>query len=115
MDYLNQITKLTEEIMRCITPSLGYSTHYSDEFMTDPMCFYKLLHYPPQADNAHALQRGILMDSTSFFFSRRLLSSRPCSLHAEHAHMSRKGIGAHHGFGVITLLLQGDVPGLEVW
>jgi isopenicillin N synthase-like dioxygenase len=25
------------------------------------------------------------------------------------------GIGAHRDFGVITLLLQGDVPGLEVW
>ena len=27
----------------------------------------------------------------------------------------QRGIGAHRDFGIITLLLQGDVPGLEVW
>ncbi|KAI0121344.1 MFS transporter [Xylariales sp. AK1849] len=82
MDYLNQIMELIEEVMRAIALSLGYDTDYFNEFLTDPMCFCKILHYPPQADDAHPLQRGI---------------------------------GAHRDFGVITLLLQGDVPGLEVW
>ncbi|KAK8091373.1 uncharacterized protein PG998_015188 [Apiospora kogelbergensis] len=82
MDYLNRIVKLTEEVMGAMAMSLGYDKNYFDEFCTDPMCFYKLLHYPPQPPDAHALQRGI---------------------------------GAHRDFGVITLLLQGDVPGLEVW
>ncbi|KAL4732768.1 hypothetical protein ACLX1H_001788 [Fusarium chlamydosporum] len=82
MDYLHRIMKLTEEVMGAMAMSLGYDKNYFDEFCTDPMCFYKLLHYPPQPTDAHALQRGI---------------------------------GAHRDFGVITLLLQGDVPGLEVW
>ncbi|KAF5615593.1 Oxoglutarate iron-dependent oxygenase [Fusarium tjaetaba] len=82
MDYLHRIVQLTEEVMGAMAMSLGYDKNYFDEFCTDPMCFYKLLHYPPQPDDAHALQRGI---------------------------------GAHRDFGVITLLLQGDVPGLEVW
>ncbi|KAI1736808.1 Clavaminate synthase-like protein [Xylaria scruposa] len=82
MDYLNRIMKLTEEVMRAMAMSLGYDADYFDEFCQDPMCFYKLLHYPPQPTSAHALQRGI---------------------------------GAHRDFGVITLLLQGDVAGLEVW
>ncbi|KAL6811487.1 hypothetical protein J3E69DRAFT_371785 [Trichoderma sp. SZMC 28015] len=82
MDYLNRIVKLTEEVMRAMAMSLGYDADYFKEFCTDPMCFYKLLHYPPQPTTAHALQRGI---------------------------------GAHRDFGVITLLLQGDVPGLECW
>ncbi|KAF4159553.1 hypothetical protein CNMCM6069_001716 [Aspergillus lentulus] len=62
--------------------SLGYDESYFDEFYTEPMAFYKLLHYPPQPPDTDPLQRGI---------------------------------GAHRDFGVITLLLQGDVPGLEVW
>ena len=82
MDYLSQMTTLTERVMEAIAMSLGYDQHYFDEFCTEPMAFYKLLHYPPQSPDADKLQRGI---------------------------------GAHRDFGVITLLLQGDVPGLEVW
>ena len=82
MEYLNQVTDLTEKVMEAIAISLGYDKHYFEDFCTEPMAFYKLLHYPPQPSDADALQRGI---------------------------------GAHRDFGVITLLLQGDVPGLEVW
>lgn len=82
MDYLERVTNLTEQVMQAIAVSLGYDVHYFDEFCHEPMAFYKLLHYPPQRDDAHKLQRGI---------------------------------GAHRDFGVITLLLQGDIPGLEVW
>ncbi|KAK6063370.1 2OG-Fe(II) oxygenase [Seiridium cupressi] len=82
MDYFDRIKSLTEDVMRAVALSLGYEPDFFDEFCTDPMCFYKMLHYPPQPDDAHALQRGI---------------------------------GAHRDFGIITLLLQGDVPGLEVW
>lgn len=82
MDYLSQIIDLTEKVLQAIAVSLGYDKDYFDEFCTEPMSFYKLLHYPPQAPDAHHLQRGI---------------------------------GAHRDFGIITLLLQGDVPGLEVW
>lgn len=81
-EYFNQVSALTEQVMKAIGISLGYSAQYFDAFCTEPMAFYKLLHYPPQAPDADELQRGI---------------------------------GAHRDFGVITLLLQGDVPGLEVW
>ncbi|KAM0463305.1 hypothetical protein ACHAO4_000018 [Trichoderma viride] len=63
MDYLNRIVKLTEEVMRAMAMSLGYDADYFQEFCTDPMCFYKLLHYPPQPADAHALQRGMLTHS----------------------------------------------------
>ena len=82
MDYLNQISDLTEKLMEAIGTSLGYDSHYFDDFCREPMAFYKLLHYPPQPPDADALQRGT---------------------------------GAHRAFGVITLLLQGDVPELEIW
>lgn len=82
MDYLERVTNLTEQVMQAIAVSLGYDVNYFDEFCHEPMAFYKLLHYPPQREDAHKLQRGI---------------------------------GAHRDFGVITLLLQGDIPGLEVW
>ncbi|KAL4919797.1 putative MFS transporter [Aspergillus aurantiobrunneus] len=82
MDYFNQVSDLAEKVMQAIAISLDYDEHYFHEFCTEPMAFYKLLHYPPQPDEAHPPQRGI---------------------------------GAHRDFGVITLLLQGDVPGLEQW
>lgn len=82
IDYFDRITALTEQVLRVIGVALGYDTHFFDEFCHEPMAFYKLLHYPPQPQNAHQLQRGI---------------------------------EAHRDFGVITLLLQGDVSGLEVW
>ncbi|KAF4162745.1 hypothetical protein CNMCM6936_001664 [Aspergillus lentulus] len=82
LDYLNQVAALTEKVLQAIGVSLGYDESYFDEFCTEPMAFYKLLHYPPQPPDADPLQRGI---------------------------------GAHRDFGVITLLLQGNVPGLEVW
>ena len=78
MDYLNRIMKLAEEVMGAIAMSLGYDKNYFDEFCKDPMCFYKLLHYPAQPTEAQVF-------------------------------------GAHRDFGIITLLLQGDIPGLEVW
>ena len=102
MDYLNRVMKLTEEVMRAMAMSLGYEADFFDEFCSEPMCFYKLLHYPPQPTTAHALQRGMSSDLV-------LLSVYELTTH------TRSGIGAHRDFGVITLLLQGDVPGLEVW
>lgn len=47
MDYLNQVTELTEKVLQAIAVSLGCSEHFFDEFCTDPIAFYKLLHYPP--------------------------------------------------------------------
>jgi len=82
MDYLNHIMELGEHIMQALAVSLGYKKEFFDSFSKDPMCFFKMLHYPPQPTDANALQ---------------------------------KGLGAHRDFGALTLLLQGDVPGLEVW
>ena len=65
------------------------------------MCFYKMLHYPPQPPDADPLQRG---RASSFCVLQDLSLAHSCV-----------GIGAHRDFGIITLLLQGDVAGLEVW
>ncbi|GFF62318.1 sexual differentiation process protein isp7 [Aspergillus lentulus] len=59
MDYLNQVTALTEKVLQAIGVSLGYDESYFDEFCTETMAFYKLLHYPPQPPDADPLQRGI--------------------------------------------------------
>lgn len=55
MDYLNRIMKLAEEVMGAIAMSLGYDKNYFDEFCKDPMCFYKLLHYPAQPTEAQGM------------------------------------------------------------
>ncbi|KAH1729802.1 hypothetical protein KXX40_008893 [Aspergillus fumigatus] len=59
MDYLNQVTALTEKVLQAIGVSLGYDESYFDEICTEPMAFYQLLHYPPQPADADPLQRGI--------------------------------------------------------
>ncbi|KAK9545759.1 hypothetical protein V6Z88_009454 [Aspergillus fumigatus] len=59
MDYLNQVTALTEKALQAIGVSLGYDESYFDEICTEPMAFYKLLQYPPQPADADPLQRGI--------------------------------------------------------
>lgn len=82
MDYYNQVYNLTEKVTQAMAISSGYDQHYFTDFCTEPMAFYKLLHYPPQPNNAHPLQRGI---------------------------------AAHRDLGVITLLLQDDIAGLEMW
>ncbi|KAH1916930.1 hypothetical protein KXW47_001904, partial [Aspergillus fumigatus] len=58
MDYLNQVTALTEKALQAIGVSLGYDESYFDEICTEPMAFYQLLHYPPQPADADPLQRG---------------------------------------------------------
>lgn len=59
MDYLNQVTALTEKALQAIGVSLGYDESYFDEICTETMAFYQLLHYPPQPADADPLQRGI--------------------------------------------------------
>lgn len=58
MLYLKHLMELGEHIMRALAVSLGYEQSYFDEFSKDPMCFFKMLHYPPQPADADTLQRG---------------------------------------------------------
>ncbi|KAK2865075.1 hypothetical protein FQN49_003935 [Arthroderma sp. PD_2] len=82
MDYLNQLRSLTQEVLRAVLLSLDNDIEELEALCTDPMCFFKMNHYPkPPNPGDH----------------------------------TQKSHGAHKDFGLITLLLQGDVPGLEVW
>ncbi|KAL1967382.1 hypothetical protein VTN77DRAFT_3167 [Rasamsonia byssochlamydoides] len=82
MNYLNLLLDLTKEVLRAVILSLDNDTTDLDEFCTEPMCFFKMNHYPKPPNPSDDTQ---------------------------------KSHGAHRDFGVITLLLQDDVPGLEVW
>lgn len=47
MDFFNQVRALKEKVMQATIVCLGYDESYIDEFCTEPMAFYKLLHHPP--------------------------------------------------------------------
>ena len=58
MLYLKHNTEVAEILMQAMAMSLGYEKNYFDEFCKDPMCFYKMIHYPPPPNDSTELQKG---------------------------------------------------------
>lgn len=44
--------------MEALALSLNLDRGYFKEFCEEPMCFYKMLHYPPQQPDADPRQQG---------------------------------------------------------
>ena len=81
-EYHATMTQLAENILRVIALTLNLPEDFFQTFCTEPAAVLRLLHYPPQAPDASADERGI---------------------------------GAHTDFGSVTLLLQDEVGGLQVF
>lgn len=58
MDYLAHLITLSEQLMEALALSLNLDRSYFKEFCQEPMCFYKMLHYPPQQPDADPRQQG---------------------------------------------------------
>lgn len=58
MDYLSHLITLSEQLMEALALSLNLDRGYFKEFCEEPMCFYKMLHYPPQQPDADPRQQG---------------------------------------------------------
>lgn len=80
--YHRQMTTLAEAVLSIIAQTLSLPSTFFQDFSNDAVAVLRLLHYPPQAPDADANERGI---------------------------------GAHTDFGTLTLLLQDEVGGLQVF
>ncbi|EXJ84160.1 hypothetical protein A1O3_04827 [Capronia epimyces CBS 606.96] len=80
--YHRELTLLAEKVLSVIALTLKLDEDYFEPFCHETAAVLRLLHYPPQAPDASADERGI---------------------------------GAHTDFGGITILLQDEVGGLQVF
>ncbi|KAF5866844.1 hypothetical protein ETB97_008648 [Aspergillus alliaceus] len=92
------LSSLVEGILQILARTLDLDEHTFDEFCEHPIAILRLLHYPTQGPDASELERGIKLPSYPAFDS-----------------LPSKGIGAHTDFGAVTILLQDETGGLQVW
>ncbi|RAL12668.1 isopenicillin N synthase family dioxygenase [Aspergillus homomorphus CBS 101889] len=85
-DYHNLMTDLSLKIFRIIALTLQLEENWFDEFCRDSATILRLLRYPPQETDKSSLER-----------------------------VQCAGIGAHTDFGGLTILLQDEKGGLQVW
>lgn len=52
MEYRAHMIRLATEIMKILAKGLPYNDDVFADFMRDPVASVKLLHYPPQAQDA---------------------------------------------------------------
>ncbi|CAG8260614.1 unnamed protein product [Penicillium nalgiovense] len=87
-EYHDAMIELAVAIMQVIAHTLGLNEDFFGDFCDHPVSILRLLHYPSQEADASDLERGT---------------------------KAGLGIGAHTDFGAITMLLQDDTGGLQVW
>lgn len=56
--YHESLSELAKQILRILALSLDIDPNWFSGYATDPVAVLRLLHYPPQAPDASALERG---------------------------------------------------------
>jgi isopenicillin N synthase-like dioxygenase len=85
MEYYMHVCALARDVLKVLALTLDLDEGYFDAFADGAVATMRLLHYPPQ-EKSDGGDKGL-----------------------------SRGIGAHTDFGAVTLLLQGEVGGLQVW
>jgi isopenicillin N synthase-like dioxygenase len=92
LGYLEALTALGQELMSGIALSLGLPSSYFREGLTrDPLVLFRIFHYPSVAPTA---------------------TTAPPSVHAKDGVLW--GVGEHTDYGLLTILRQDQVGGLQV-
>ncbi len=101
MEYYNAMLRLSETIFDLVAATFPPGSRSLDEFRKDIVCPMRLLHYPP-TPNFIPKDGSTTENSTSD-------NSKP------HKEKIQLGASAHTDFNSITLLLQDEHEGLEVF
>lgn len=85
LDYMDAMITLSHSVMKGIALSLGLEgSYFRDRYTNDPLVLFRIFHYPPVVD----------------------LASKPAD--------QEWSVGEHTDYGILTILRQGKVAGLQV-
>ena len=100
-EYHVAMTSLAVNILRVLSWTLGLEDDFFDAYCEHPVAALRLLHYPPQDPATTETERGKTISSgCRSYIQQKLIIP---------------GIGAHTDFGAVTILLQDETGGLQVW
>ena len=103
--YMDAVTRLGHTLMEGISLSLGLEeTYFADRYTADPLTLFRIFHYPSE------------FRVSNFDFRVSELASLPSTLETRNSKLEtpKWGVGEHTDYGLLTILKQDDVGGLQV-
>ena len=91
LDYIDSMTQLGHALMKALSLSLGLdASYFQDRYTDDPLVLFRIFHYPPLDSRTDSNSTSRLPDGSSW------------------------SVGEHTDYGILTILRQDHVGGLQV-